>query len=230
MKMYIALKDNLNRIFLYDKILIKVIIIKKDDKKLYVEKYEGFYSIKIEEKDLRIFYIDENSKVKPYKDFIDVTSNNIYKISNILKDSINNMNTVIEGADGTGKSTLVNELAQQGYLCQDRAIREVTQSMREEIPKDIRINNVKRYLEKDIKRNLVILYISDENVLKKRILNRKDISEYDKKAIIYQKLYLDTFLSLKKYDNIFLVDGLGKNKKQIATEVIKLIKSKKVFY
>lgn len=230
MKMYIALKDNLNRIFLYDKILIKVIIIKKDDKKLYVEKYEGFYSIKIEEKDLRIFYIDENSKVKPYKDFIDVTSNNIYKISNILKDSINNMNTVIEGADGTGKSTLVNELAQQGYLCQDRAIREVTQSMREEIPKDIRINNVKRYLEKDIKRNLVILYISDENVLKKRILNRKDISEYDKKAIIYQKLYLDTFLSLKKYDNIFLVDGLGKNQKQIATEVIKLIKSKKVFY
>ena len=222
MKTYIALKDNLERIFLSDKVLIRKWIIKKGSKEVFVEKYKGFYSIKIPDI-IRLFFISQNSTIKPHNDFIDVTGNKLYKISNILNGSLKKINIIIEGADGLGKSTLVNELAQQGYLSQDRAIHEVTQSMREYIPKEIRVENVRKYLAENKNRRLIILYLSDEEVLRERILNREEISEYDKKAIIYQRLYIDTYFALKDFENIFLIDVLGKSPKQIATEIIKLM-------
>ena len=222
MKTYIALKDNLERIFLSDKVLIRKWIIKKGSKEVFVEKYKGFYSIKIPDI-IRLFFISQNSTIKPHNDFIDVTGNKLYKISNILNGSLKKINIIIEGADGIGKSTLVNELAQQGYLSQDRAIHEVTQSMREYIPKEIRVENVRKYLAENKNRRLIILYLSDEEVLRERILNREEISEYDKKAIIYQRLYIDTYFALKDFENIFLIDVLGKSPKQIATEIIKLM-------
>lgn len=80
MRTYIALKDNLERIFLSDKILIKKIVIQKRSEEILMEKYEGFYSIKIDNI-IRLFYISKNSKIQPHNDFIDVTSNDFYKIS-----------------------------------------------------------------------------------------------------------------------------------------------------
>lgn len=49
------------------------------------------------------------------------------------------------------------ELASKGYLTQDRAVKEVTQKMREEIPSKERINDVKKYLQADLNRKLVFL-------------------------------------------------------------------------
>lgn len=220
---YIILKDNLERIFFTGKKLLLSKKICKEGRELLLEKYEGFYSIKIVGI-IRLFYISENSNVKRYRDLIDVTKNKLYKIENILKGSLINTNIVIEGADGTGKSTLTRELAQKGYLCQDRAICEVTQSMREYIPKEIRLHNVKMYLEEKKNSKLVILYLSKEEELKKRIFSREEISEYDKKALIFQRLYLDTYFSLQHYQNIFLLDGYNKTPEELVQSVIKLIK------
>ena len=223
MHKYIILKDNLERIFFTGKKLLLSKKIYKEGRELFLEKYEGFYSIKIVGI-IRLFYISENSNVKRYRDLIDVTKNKLYKIENILKGSLITTNIIIEGADGTGKSTLTRELAQKGYLCQDRAIREVTQSMREYIPKEIRVYNVKMYLEEKKNSKLVILYLSKEEELKKRIFSREEISEYDKKALIFQRLYLDTYFSLQHYQNIFLLDGYNKTPEELVQSVIKLIK------
>ena len=222
MHKYIALKDNLERIFLSDKKLVRTRKFQREGKEILLEAYEGFYSIKIVGI-VRLFYISKKSNVKKHNDFIDVTWNSLYKVQNILRGSLNCTNIVIEGADGTGKSTLINELAQLGYLCQDRAVHEVTQSMRENIPRNIRINNVRLYLEEKRHRKLVILYLSKEGELEKRIFSREEISEYDKKALIFQKLYLDTYFSLQCFQNIFLLDGYDKAPRELANEVIKLI-------
>ena len=130
---------------------------------------------------------------------------------------------MIEGADGVGKSTLVAELAYKGYITQDRAVNEVTRKMREEIPKEDRIQGVKEYLEMDKNRKLVFLYLSDENVLKQRIESRKNISEYDKKALIFQRLYLDTYNGLKSFSNIYIIDCLGKTPAELVKEIENLI-------
>lgn len=220
MKKYVALKDNLGRIFLLDKIKIDSYKLKIGKNEILVENYKKFSTISINKTITIFFFSDEE---RPFNDFINVTQNKLYLLENVLKGSLKQTNIVIEGADGVGKSTLVAELAYKGYITQDRAVNEVTRKMREEIPKEDRIQGVKKYLEMDKNRKLVFLYLSDENVLKQRIESRKDISEYDKKALIFQRLYLDTYNELKSFSNIYIIDCLGKTPAELVKEIENLI-------
>ena len=63
----------------------------------------------------------------------------------------------------------------------------------------------------------------DEESLKKRIYSREVVSEFDKKAIIFQRLYLDTYYNLKNYKNLFLIDCLNKTEKDLLAEIKELI-------
>lgn len=220
MKKYVALKDNLGRIFLSDKIKIDSYKQRIGKNEILVENYKKFSTISINKTITIFFFSDEE---RPFNDFINVTQNKLYLLENVLKGSLKQTNIVIEGADGVGKSTLVAELAYKGYITQDRAVNEVTRKMREEIPKEDRIQGVKEYLEMDKNRKLVFLYLSDENVLKQRIESRKDISEYDKKALIFQRLYLDTYNELKSFSNIYIIDCLGKTPAELVKEIENLI-------
>lgn len=222
MKKYVALKDNLGRIFLSDKIKIDSYKLKIGKNEILVENYNGFSTVTING-NITIFYFSDETEQRPFNDFINVTQNKLYLLENVLKGSLKQTNIVIEGADGVGKSTLVAELAYKGYITQDRAVNEVTRKMREEIPKEDRIQGVKEYLEMDKNRKLVFLYLSDENVLKQRIESRKNISEYDKKALIFQRLYLDTYNELKSFSNIYIIDCLGKTPAELVKEIENLI-------
>ena len=222
MKKYVALKDNLGRIFLSDKIKIDSYKQKIGKNEILVENYNGFSTVTING-NITIFYFSDETEQRPFNDFINVTQNKLYLLENVLKGSLKQTNIVIEGADGVGKSTLVAELAYKGYITQDRAVNEVTRKMREEIPKEDRIQGVKEYLEMDKNRQLVFLYLFDENVLKQRIESRKNISEYDKKALIFQRLYLDTYNGLKSFSNIYIIDCLGKTPAELVKEIENLI-------
>lgn len=222
MKKYVALKDNLGRIFLSDKTKVDSYEVKIRENEILVENYNGFSTVNINKK-ITIFYFSNEAKQKPFDDFIDVTQNSLYELKNILDGSLKQTNMVIEGADGVGKSTLVTELAYKGYITQDRAVKEVTRKMREEISKQNRIQDVKEYLEEDTNRKLIFLYLSDENVLKQRIESRENISEYDKKALIFQRLYLDTYNELKDFSNIYIIDCLGKTPTELVKEIERLI-------
>lgn len=180
---------------------------------------QHFQKIKI----ITIFYFFNGTSEKPLNDFIDVTLNEKYLLKNIFKGSLKKTNVVIEGADGVGKSTLAKNLALEGILVQDRAVKEITQKMREEISDITRINGVEEYLKEDEKRKVFFLYLSDEKVLKERIYTREFVSEFDKKAIIFQRLYLDTFDKLRNYKNLFLIDCLNKTEEDLLTEIKELI-------
>lgn len=52
---------------------------------------------------------------------------------------------------------------------------------------------------------------------------REFVSEFDKKAIIFQRLYLDTFDKLRNYKNLFLIDCLNKTEEDLLTEIKELI-------
>lgn len=222
MKKYIALKDNLERIFLSKRAKIKSYFLTKEHHNLLIEYYNGFSTVHIEGI-ITIFYFFNGTEEKPFDDFIDITLNEKYLLKNILNGSLKKTNIVIEGADGVGKSTLIRKLASKGYLAQDRAVKEVTQKMREEIPSEERINEVKNYLQDDLNRKLVLLYLSDESVLKNRIDSRKVISEFDKKALIFQRLYVDTYNHLSNFSNFYIIDCLGKDPEKLVKEIEKLI-------
>lgn len=222
MKKYIALKDNLERIFLSKKIKTNSYIVRKEKNSVLVEHYDGFITVNINQI-ISIFYFFNETAEKPFNDFIDVTINNMYSLKKILQGQLKKTNIVIEGADGVGKSTLVSLLAEKGYLTQDRAVKEVTQKMREEISNNDRVENVKKYLQFDKSRKLVFLYLSNEIELKKRINMRENISEYDKKALIFQRLYVDTYNQLKGYDNLYIIDCLGKTPLDLVKEIEKLM-------
>lgn len=222
MKKYVTLKDNLERIFLSKKKKIKSCFLTKENHNLLIEYYNGFITVHIEGI-ITIFYFLNETDEKPLNDFIDVTSNEKYQLKNILSGSLKKMNLVIEGADGVGKSTLIRNLANKGYLAQDRAVKEVTQKMREEISSEERIRGIKEYLLSDLNRKLVFLYLSDEAVLKERINSRPLITEFDKKALIFQRLYVDTYNQLSNYKNLYILDCLNKTPDELTKMIEKLI-------
>lgn len=221
MKKYIALKDNLERIFLLGKTKTNSYTLKKGKHSMLIEEYNGFSTVNIDEIITIFYFFDETEKT--FNDFIDITLNEKYLLKNILRGSLKKINVVIEGADGVGKSTLVRQLANKGYITQDRAVREVTQKMREEISNKERIESVKEYLYSDKKRKLIFLFLSNEKELEGRINMREKISEYDKKALIFQRLYVDTYNQLSNIKNLYIIDCLGKTPLDLVDEIEKLI-------
>ena len=221
MRKYIALKDNLARIFIQDKRQINQYTLKKESITWLIKHYQTFITVEIS--GIMIFYFFNEIGEKPFEDFIEVTSNKRFLLKNILQGSVTKLNLVIEGADGVGKSTIVKKLAEEGYLAQDRAVEEITKQMREEIPNDIRITRVREYLKTNIKRKVIFLYLSNVEELKKRIFSREKVSEYDKKAVIFQQLYLDTYTHLQNHNNLYLLDCSEKSPHQLLKEIKKLI-------
>lgn len=221
MKKYVALKDNLERIFLLDKTNINSYTLKKGKYIIQIKEYNGFSTVNIDGIITIFYFFDETQK--PFNDFIDITLNEKYLLKNILRGSLKKINVVIEGADGVGKSTLVRQLANKGYITQDRAVREVTKKMREEISIEERIESVKKYLYSNKERKLIFLFLSNEKELEDRINTREKISEYDKKALIFQRLYVDTYNQLSGIKNLYLLDCLGKTPVDLVNEIEKLI-------
>lgn len=220
---FLALKDNLLKIFLGDKILIGSEIMHYDNSKVIKNIYDGFCTIVVD-KIITLICIPETRLNIMHSDFIEVTSNKIFDISNILAGSIFKANTVIEGGDGVGKSTLVSNLAQLGIICQDRAVKEITKKMKPEVVEDERLYSLQHYLNADRNRKVIFIYISDERELEKRIYSREIITEYDKKSVIFQRLYVDSYKKLKgQNSNLFLIDALNKSREDIVKEVMNII-------
>ena len=122
MKKYITVKNNLERIFLSQRVQNKTFQIIKEKQKLIVEYYDSFIAVNITGI-ITIFYFFNDTCEQPHNDFIDVTLNEKYLLRNILKGSLKKINVIIEGADGVGKSTLINgifkeELTKEGEISQ----------------------------------------------------------------------------------------------------------------
>lgn len=222
-RIFLALKDNLLDIFLADKKFLKSCAMFQYGKKVRKNIYQNFFTISIE--DITLIYITQSEKYLVHNDFIEVTNNERYSILNILAGFVTSTNLVVEGSDGVGKSTLVANLAQLGILCQDRAVKEITKMMKPHIDEQQRVLTVSRYLEDNSNCKVVFLYMSNESELYKRIYSRKIISEYDKNTIIFQRLYVDTYLKLSQiYNNIYLVDCFGKTQADMVNDVLRIIK------
>ncbi len=224
---FLALKDHLLKIFLKDKDFKMQIARQKqmgDGKKIWkiTTVYDGVSMVCYNE-EITIIQLDDSSPIQRHPDFIDVTQNPLYDEESILAGHVKKVNLVIEGSDGVGKSTLVSDLANQGILCQDRAVREITQKMRMEISEDERLASVQNYLRQNKNRKVVFLYLSNEALLMQRVYARGVVSSYDKQTVNFQRLYVETYQKLRENENLFLVDGFLKSRERMVEEIIKIL-------
>ena len=164
-----------------------------------------------------LFLIPTDSSIFINKDFLDVTNNILFDVDKICNNSLSVTNTYVEGADGTGKTTVVNGLAAKGVITIDRCVEHVTKIMNQN-NRQLIVDSVKSFLENNPSSKVIFLFVSDKEEHYKRIFSRELISEFDKTAFDLQEKYLYVYEKLKDYENLYLVDTHKKTPEQVQDE------------
>lgn len=177
---------------------------------------------------LSFFEIAHDSPLLMYNDLFDISFNERYTLENMYSGFVVNGDVIIEGTDGTGKSSISKILAlDYGILCEDRNVKGISKHISNDISMQIRMEIIAGFLESSIEKEIVILILSDLDELKKRIYARERVSEYDKMALESQKKYIIIFNELiKKYSNVHLFDTFGKSIEETKDYVLSLVKTK----
>lgn len=216
-------KDNITDVMkinykLYNNNLKKVDRVIKKYRKSY--EYDG-YLIDIDEfiEPLSFKLMEVSScnkdlnKFNEMKGSIDVTDNERFKNANIINGSIISSNFYLEGTDGVGKTTLIKELLKDGIICHDRDL-EISKYMLKDISLKKRVKEYSKYLANTNKKIIFMINNSSEEI-NLRIYNREKISEFDKEANLYNKMYDETYLELEKqnklYNKLFKIDCTNKS-------------------
>lgn len=143
------------------------------------------------------------------KGFIEISNLTIYKNYEIYKGSIKSNHTIIEGTDGVGKSVTIEKLIKKGIIAQDRCMEVISKNMVFNISMKERTTQYQEYL-KSHQKKVIFLINNNENELNRRIAKRQVISGYDKDAVKYNKLYVDTYNYMEKNNmlenKLFLID------------------------
>ena len=116
---------------------------------------------------------------------------------------------IIEGTDAVGKTSTIEELKKENINCFDRSKDVISKYMVFDYSFEYRAKIYYDFLKNND--CLVIFLINnDEEELKRRVLSRKIISEFDLQASLYNELYKETFYYMQKCymleNKLFLVD------------------------
>ena len=173
--------------------------------------------------------VSKDEKLENYNvpsGFIEVTGNSIYNNSNIFNGSILSTISILEGTDGVGKTTAIEQLLKCGIICQDRCNDVISANMLFEIPMELRVKRYWEYLKK-IDKKIIFLVNNDREELERRINSRAEISEFDELAYEYNMLYLDTFNHMKERNmlegKLFLLDCTGLSIEDVTKQLKKII-------
>lgn len=228
---YVTVKDLLYKKFMSDKVFLgsREYNVNQNGKDytIVVEKYKDFKVLDVAGK-IKIFRLPQREDFIIWSDWVDVTDNPLYTVKNILNGSLSFSNSFLEGTDGTGKTTVTNALAEEGIITEDRCYDAITKHvMDEEAKQDARVASVENFLKNNPEKNVVFLYLSDRKEHHRRIFGRgRKPTKADLRAFAKQDRYLDIYDKLKHYNNLFLVDVVGKTPEQMK-EIVKTIVLKK---
>ena len=110
---------------------------------------------------------------------------------------------IIEGTDAVGKTSTIEELKKENINCFDRSKDVISKYMVFDYSFEYRAKIYYELLN-------ILKSRRNEDELKRRVLSRKIISEFDLQASLYNELYKETFYYMQKCymleNKLFLVD------------------------
>ncbi len=166
----------------------------------------------------------ENEGYTPSKGL--VKASDLFNEKNILNGLVTVPNYTLEGTDGIGKSTVIESLMDEGIVCFDRNLDVICKYMLFDVSMEKRVNEYRKYLE-STKDKILFLVNMDEEELRKRIYSRSVISEFDKYAVEYNKLYYDTYNVMKEKgylnNKLHLLDCTNLSKEEQINAVKKMV-------
>ena len=134
---------------------------------------------------------------------------------------------IIEGTDAVGKTSTINELKQENIICSDRSKDMISKYMLFDYTTEFRAQKYYEYL-KNTNNTIIFLINNDEKELRRRVLSREKIGEFDLQAGLYNNLYKETYYYMKEHDmllnKLFLVDVTKLSLKEQVDKVKKVIK------
>lgn len=210
-----------------------------NDNKKYIKKIRKYYldgdfeiDVDYFKEPIKMIMVEvssETRKLEEYtspKGFIEVTNIKGYDNKDIYNGSIKKTNIILEGTDGVGKSYTSEQLLKYGIITQDREMDTFSNNMVFEISLEDRAKLYNEYLKKN--NNIVIFMVNnDEKELEKRVLSRKNISEFDMECVKYNNLYLKTYNYMKDKklteNKLLIFDTTNLSKREQIKKIIELI-------
>lgn len=133
---------------------------------------------------------------------------------------------ILEGTDAVGKTSTINELKKENIICEDRSKDVISKYMLLDYTTEYRAKKYYAYLSvTDCK--IIFLINNDEEELRRRVLSREKISDFDLDASLYNELYKETFNYMKEHNmtlnKMFLVDVTGLSLKEQVDKVKEVI-------
>ncbi len=162
----------------------------------------------------------------PPKGFIEVSNTKTYENYGIYNGSIKANGTILEGTDGVGKSSTIEELIKEGIICRDRCMDVFSKNMLFDVPMEERCKKYQDYL-KEHDNKVIFMVNNSREELESRINKRERLSEYDTEAFRYNQLYLDTYnyMVQKGMDEgkLFCVDCTGLSLEEQVAKIREII-------
>lgn len=219
MERYISLKDALD-----DRIAMEISIVGSSSKKICFGNYCDTLNTLLADnclihtlKNIKIYDVPKESTFKRYDDLIDVTGDSRFSFSGILSGKAKATNVIVEGADGTGKTTATRRIAlEEGLLCKDRDANNISRYVSsKEISFQEKVKRIYEFIDNNKDLDILFLVLSDTLEMQRRIFSRKRITHYDLMAIETQKTYIDIYKELCFLPNLYLYDVSYSSKEEV---------------
>lgn len=133
----------------------------------------------------------------------------------------------LEGTDGVGKSSIIEELCKKGITVNDRHRDVISRYMLFDVPMEKRVREYTELLKQDI--IVIFLINNDKEELERRIRTRnKAISEFDLHTFEYNLLYKETYEYMQAAGclpgNLVMFDMTGKTLEESVNDVYEYLR------
>ncbi len=190
---------------------------------LDIDRFNGGISL------IEVWGLDGNqaSKFKTFKGLVEVTGNKYYSNEYIASHQDNILSRglyIIEGTDLIGKTTVVNQLIHNGYVCYDRDQYNFSNYILLDKGVDYGIKHIISNYKDKKNYKIYVLYTNNEAILSERIQSRKKLeglSEFDSYCIDYNRLYISILKELVTKTEIN-IEGISIDNKD-SNEIVRAI-------
>ena len=116
---------------------------------------------------------------------------------------------ILEGTDAVGKTTAISLLSREGIIAEDRSRDVISKYMLFDVDMATRVKKYKEFLDSN---DVIVIFMVNHNdaEIMRRVYSRPKVSEFDKLADKYNKLYYDTYLYMQEHGmlagKLFLCD------------------------